>query len=456
MTSSQSPSPAGERRPGSAPPIGPPGRGGPTDPSHDEELRRGILHTTVSRPVAGMLVAVFLAVIYSVPVSQAVLERVKGDESVLPDLFRQWPTRDSIKQFEEDLDKASYARDRVRPQLQMVLTRFGGFGNTKAVVGKDGWLFYQPGVAAVGGPGLLDAALLASRAKTARDEGSAPLYPDPRPAILDFRTFLASRGIKLVVFPVPDKAGLQPAQLHGRVDGAGTVEPRRNPDHARLIAELEAAGVLVFDPTPARLDPRQPPRYLQQDTHWTPAWMEEVARALGTFVSERVPLQAAARPRHFAALPRTVSRVGDVVDMLGLPAGQTLFRPQTVAIHEVRNEAGSPFEPQPDADVLLLGDSFCNIYTLGQMGWGEAAGLGPQLARALGRDVDIIAQNDAGASATRRLLWNELSGVEDSRQDRLAGKKVVIWEFASRELAVGNWKPVDWPRGRSTAAGAAQ
>jgi alginate O-acetyltransferase complex protein AlgJ len=26
-------------------------------------------------------------------------------------------------------------------------------------------------------------------------------------------------------------------------------------------------------------------------------------------------------------------------------------------------------------------------------------------------------------------------------EDRLAGKKVVIWEFAARELAVGNWKP---------------
>ena len=35
-------------------------RGGPTDPSHDERLRRGVIDTAVSRPVAGAIVGVFL------------------------------------------------------------------------------------------------------------------------------------------------------------------------------------------------------------------------------------------------------------------------------------------------------------------------------------------------------------------------------------------------------------
>jgi len=114
----------------------------------------------------------------------------------------------------------------------------------------------------------------------------------------------------------------------------------------------------------------------------------------------------------------------------------------------VRDEAGAPFEPKEDADVLLLGDSFTNVFSLGQMGWGEGAGLGPQLGRVLGRDVDVIAQNDAGAHATRRLLANAIAGAEPGAADRLAGKKVVVWEFASRELAVGDWKRVSWPVGR--------
>ena len=110
----------------------------------------------------------------------------------------------------------------MRPRLQLVLTRFGRFGNTKAVIGRlPGWLFYQPGLAAVGGPGLLDPEILAARKKASLDDGEA-IEPDPRPAILELHRYLAARGIRLVLFPVPDKAGLQPAELHGR---AGVTAP---------------------------------------------------------------------------------------------------------------------------------------------------------------------------------------------------------------------------------------
>ena len=435
----------------------PPGeRGGPTDPSHDVELRRGILHTEVARPLAVLLVAVFVAAIVAVPVGQAVAEKVKGEQSVLPDLFHQVPTRDSLRQFEEDLEKACYAREWVRPRLQTRLTGYGGYGNTKAVIGRDHqWLFYQPGLVAVGGPGLLDEQILAARRKAGDglDRGSTPLEPDPRPAILDLQRFLAARGIALVIFPVPDKAALQPVELHGRAGAVRDQPPAQNPDFARLVAELRGAGVVVFDPTPSRLDPGAPPRFLAQDTHWTPRWMEEVAGDLARLLTERglLPPPAPARARAWRIAPRAVTRVGDIVDMLGLPEGQTLFAARTVTVDEVHAGgdgagAGDLFAPSESAELLLLGDSFTNVFSLGQMGWGEAAGLAPHLARALARDVDVIAQNDSGAHATRQLLWTALGDRDASGApvDRLAHKKVVVWEFAARELAVGNWKPLDW------------
>jgi len=460
--------------PPSAPPRGdarterPSGRGGPTDPAHDFELRRGILHTTITRPMAGLLVVTFLLVIWTVPVAQAVLEVTRGDESVLPDLFRHAPTKDSIKQFEEDLEKASYVREAVRPEVQYALTRYGGFGNSKAVIGRQGWLFYQPGLVAVGGPPFLDEAILASRRKLALDEDArAPAEPDPRPAILDFAHYLSTRGIRLVLFPVPDKAALQPAELSARLERSGA--PAVNPDYPRLVVELERAGVAVFDPTPARLDVDAEPRFLRQDTHWTPEWMEETAGALARFLASRGLLGPSVAPRSFPTVSKTVSRVGDIVDMLRLPEWQSLYLPQTVTVHEVHTADGALFAPTPGptSEVLVLGDSFFNIYTLGQMGWGEAAGFGPQLARALGRDIDVIAQNDAGAHATRQLLWNALAedtqpgddpGGADANahvkaKDRLQGKKLVIWELASRELAVGNWKPLIWPPAGEPRAG---
>jgi alginate O-acetyltransferase complex protein AlgJ len=137
-----------------------------------------------------------------------------------------------------------------------------------------------------------------------------------------------------------------------------------------------------------------------------------------------------------------VTRVGDIVGMLKLPDWQTAFAPTTVIVNQVRDAKDEPWQPDDSADVLLLGDSFTNIFSAEPMGWGVSAGLGPHLALALGRGVDVIAQNDSGAFATRQTLAREL----EAGSDRLAGKRVVIWEFASRELAVGDWKPIAWRR----------
>jgi hypothetical protein len=412
-------------------------RGGPTDPSHDEELRRGILRTRISRRLAWALVLVFLALIYSLPLAQAVMEKLRDEESMLGDLFSRMPTRESLKQYEEDLQNASYAKEAVQPRMQQLLTRFGRVGNQKAVVGQAGWLYYTPGVQYVGGPGFLDADLQATRVKGALDAGDAAIHPDPRPAVLELARALAGRGIRLVLFPVPDKATIQPLQLHGRrAPGGGKLPAASNLDYPRFVAEMRQQGVLVFDPAPPALDPADPARFLVQDTHWTPGWMEAVAGQLARFVREQVALPPAPAPA-WKVVPVQVSRVGDVVDMLKLPADQTLFSPVTVSVNQVQSADGQPWQPKETADVLLLGDSFTNVFSAPSMGWGEAAGLAPHLARALERDIDLIAQNDSGAFATRKLLSEALGAGED----RLAGKKVVIWELAARELAAGDWKP---------------
>jgi hypothetical protein len=424
-------------------------RGGPTDPSHDEELRRGILRTRVSRRLARTLVLVFLLGIYGVPLAQAVLEKARDEESMLADVLKRVPTRASLKQYEEDLEAASYAKEYVQPRMQQLLTRWGRVGNKKAVVGRQGWLYYMPGVLYVGGPGFLDPDLQQTRIKAALDEGDVAVHPDPRPAVLDFARALQRRGIRLVLFPVPDKATMQPRQLHGRGGDGAALAAEANPDQARFVAEMRAAGVLVFDPTPPRLAPADPPRYLQQDTHWTPAWMAAVAADLARFVRMQVPLPPVTPPA-WKVVPQAVTRVGDVVDMLKLPSEQTVFAPVTLTVDQVQGADGQPWQSSEKADVLLMGDSFTNVFSAPSMGWGEAAGLAPHLAHALGRDLDLIAQNDSGAFATRKLLSEALGAGED----RLAGKKVVIWELAARELAAGDWKPFryDVPRASTVPA----
>ena len=121
--------------------------------------------------------------------------------------------------------------------------------------------------------------------------------------------------------------------------------------------------------------------------------------------------------------------------MLRLPPTSRLYRKEAVAIHPILRADGLPWSPDPRADTLVLGDSFFNIFSLEAMGWGASAGFVEQLSYALQRPLDAIIRNDAGALATRELLGQELA----RGNDRLNGKKIVVWEFAVRELATGNW-----------------
>jgi hypothetical protein len=113
-----------------------------------------------------------------------------------------------------------------------------------------------------------------------------------------------------------------------------------------------------------------------------------------------------------------------------------------VEIQEVSDASGRLWAPSPKAEVLLLGDSFSNIYGdrqgqdphAGALGWGVSAGLPARLAARLGRDVDVIAMNGAGANGTRRELAK--------RPGQLAGTSIVIWQFSVRDLAVADWEVI--------------
>ena len=416
-----------------------PGRGGPTDPAHDEQLRRGIIATDVSRPAAWLLALLFLAAIYIVPLSQAYLEKREDEDSSLAELFKRAPTAENLRQVEKGIEDASYAKAWVQPRAQLWLTRLGRVGNKLAVVGHDGWLYFTPGVLHVGGPGFLDRATQRSREKDALDGGQEAIHADPLPAIVEFQRALARRGARLVLLPMPDKAALEPGPLHGRAPSA-TV-PAQNVDYERFFEQARRAGVTVFDARRSAPHPHQQPLYLVQDTHFVPSYMELIARDLAKTVEALGVLPALDKAPALHAVAQPASRLGDLVDMLKLPDNQQLFQPQSVLVHQVQDESETPWEPDPAADVLLLGDSFTNIFSLEGMGWGSASGLAPHLALSLHRPVDVIAQNDSGAFATRQALSRELQ----AGQDRLANKRVVIWEFASRELSVGDWKPLEFP-----------
>ncbi len=225
---------------------------------------------------------------------------------------------------------------------------------------------------------------------------------------------------------------LQPGQLGARKLPLMTVP--NNEGYAGLVHQMRGAGVDWLDVIPANLGPDDV-RYLVQDTHWAPVFMDTVAKQLAAHIAEsgvlpippKVPL---------SKVNASVARVGDLVDLLKLPQGQTLFAPQTVQIEKIVDAQGKPVQPDPTANVLLLGDSFTNIYSMRDLGWGTGAGFGEHLAYHLKQPIDVIAFNGGGPVLTR----TELARQENA--SRLGFKKVIVYEFAIRDLLGENWKPI--------------
>ena len=341
--------------------------------------------------------------------------------------------------IEESLADDSVIGRRVRPIVQSAMTLWLGAGTAQVEIGEEGWLFYRPDLDHVTGPGFLEPRVLRRRA-AAGDTLAAARVPDPRPVLIGLHAQLAQQGIRLIVAPTPVKPSADPDRVGGDTRFASPVVP--NSSWATFVRDLDTAGVTVFD-TPASLAALRAeggaPLYLATDTHWRPETMQRVAAELAGFVEAGIDL--APRSGGYRTRAVDVTNEGDTARLLELGPRQVRYPPETVATRRVETAAGESWQPSRGAEVLLLGDSFTNVYALDALGWGRAAGLAEQLSVELGRPVDRIAQNDQGAIAPRRLLAAAMA----RDPERFAQTRVVVYQFAARELSQGDWSVVDLP-----------
>ena len=424
-------------------------------PTREEQAHLEAGQTTITPGVTRALVGGFLALCCAMPLFE-LSQVLRGDEAarapwrrlagIPSDVQARTAGRtgtaqtivagnravlEGIHDFEDAIEDEARIGRLLRPRAQVFLSGVLGAGNEQAYLGREeSWLFFRRDVDAVTARGLLDSAVLEGRRRSG-SEWTAPPQPDPREAILRFNQDLAAQGITLILLPTPVKPAIQPDQLaraFARPDTAPV-----NADQAALLQQLRDAGVRILDPTDilfrsARTGSTQ---YLATDTHWRPEAAEAVALLMADEITRTIAANAG-EPRYTAQALDITNR-GDVFAMLDLPEGQPLIDAETVTIRQVRAADGSAWRSAPDADVLVLGDSFSNIYSLESMGWGTGAGFVEHLSLALQRPVDRIVQNDAGAYATRELL-------QRAGPERLRGKKVVVWQFATRELVFGDWR----------------
>jgi hypothetical protein len=371
-----------------------------------------------------LVTAVFLAVILAPGLVQTVSELRDGEPPGALDVFLRPPTARNLHAYEQSLEETSLVIHRLRPWMQYLQWRFLGDAGEKAVLGRHGWLFYRPSVRYV-----IERPIGAPESNTA----------DPLPAIRSFRDQLQAQGIRLLVVPVPSKESIYPGMLAKQAEGAGVVvcEPTR-----RLLDQLAQCGIEFVDlfevfrrarQRESRSDPGR--LYLAQDTHWSP----EGARAAAGAVARRVLAGGAVRREDhvYVERPVTVRRHGDLVEMLQVPQIERALEPEVLAcLQVVQSDTRTPYRDRLDSEILILGDSFLRVYERDEPG---AAGFIAHLARELGQPLAAIINDGRASTMVRQELAH--------RPTLLRNKRLVIWEFAERDIRYGTqgWQIVRVP-----------
>jgi alginate O-acetyltransferase complex protein AlgJ len=288
------------------------------------------------------------------------------------------------------------------------LAELVGGAQGSVITGREGWLFFVPEL----------------RHLAAGRYWGETAAGDPVPAILDFKTQLASVGIELLFVPVPAKAAIYPQFLTG-------VEPADRD----FLAHLRAQGVDVLDlavPFLAQAE-KGAPLYCRQDSHWSPRGIEVAARAIAEKIAGR-PWLAAIPKLELRTRVETIEIEGDLWRELPEPRPPK-ERLELTVVGQQTAAGFAPLAPDRASPVLLLGDSHTLVFHAGADLHSTGAGLADQLARELGFALDVVGVRGSGATPARINLMRRPGGLE--------GKRLVVWVLSVREGTQGQgWKKV--------------
>jgi hypothetical protein len=204
--------------------------------------------------------------------------------------------------------------------------------------------------------------------------------------------------------------------------------------------DLKSSGVEVVDlfqtyRMAKSASKTNPPLYLAQDSHWSPAGVDVAAKTVAARILGSGATQLGKMA--YESKPITVQRLGDVIRMLQVAQIERHFNPEEILCQQViQPDTHVPYQDSAESEVLVLGDSFMRIY---QQDEPMSAGFVAHLARELGQPITAII-NDGGAST---LVRQELY----RRPKLLANKKIVLWEFVERDIRFGTegWQDVPLP-----------
>ncbi len=361
-----------------------------------------------------------------------------------------------LRAYEKAMEEASVFANATRPWMQFVRYAAMNDVGSKAVNGRNNWLYYRQDVDFIVRPDIYD-----KRAQQV--DYNDKKTEDALAAIKIFKNQLEALGVELLVVVVPGKPSIYPDYLSDKF----TVADAGKLSHStRMIKELTSAGVMcvdLFTPFAAERvndEAAGDPMYLSTDTHWK----SRGARLAARIVAERVKQyewfsELSNAAVEYALDSLTVMRKGDVAVMTKLPdfkvrnltmdfpAEATLcYQVYSVARDKNGNEVGRRLfrdDYSPNSKILILGDSFSRIY---QTDEPRSAGWISHLAYELSQPLASLVSDGGASTLVRETLSRRVVDArKEGRRTILDGKKLVIWEFVERDFRYGaeGWKYVE-------------
>jgi hypothetical protein len=408
------------------------------------------------RKLEWLVIAALLLVCAGFPLFQAGYEWVvdKEDPHVVS-LFTKEPTKENLHRWDDNAKDRSVFAKWLRPRTLQLRYDVLGEMAPKSLPGIDGWLFYNQDVDYLLQPSYTNERFYKGTFDTLI-HGNRVNLRNPLVAMRDFRDRLKSRGIELLLIPIPGKPSIYPEKLAAHFHG------QPSSPTLKLLADLSEQGFHVADVFTPLLQAKaegSAQLYLKRDTHWTPQGMQIAADAIAARIRELMPelateslrvAQAADSTGHavvdtlagepaprYSLKDTVVERWGDIAEMTKVPDRKKIWSNESVTATQVLDaKTGAPYRDDAQASILWLGDSFSRIY---QTDAPKSAGIIAHIAYNLKQPLASLV-NDGGASTVVR---QQLS----RHGELLQGKKLVVWTFVERDLRFGSkgWQVEDLP-----------
>ncbi len=292
-----------------------------------------------------------------------------------------------------------------------------------AFAGRDGWLFFNKDIECM----------------NAGDLANQPPDKNPIPHLITLQRYLRANKVSLLFVVIPDKAEVYFDKLPAPppTDGCSIV----NPFFRKLLKDVQNAGIEVIDLLPLFVAAKKDDAtlgegvYQKQDTHWTSKGVEIAAQAIAERIRKYPWYEAAAKtPVLYSERDTVCLRQGDLVDKIA-PEARTAYPAVMLKAKQVFLPDGTLFKPaNPQAPVLLMGDSFTGVFELVDC---KGAGVGARIAAETKLPVDILTSWGGGPLIREKMVR--------TRAKYLSYKKVVVYLMVERDLYnySQGWAPLE-------------